>query len=296
MFYCPGKMSLNRQGVKMKIGIIGGTGMEQFFFSLIGAGSKLQKAKRFEHIYGDDIFYYALEIGSDIIYFIDRHHCFGDFSLPHQLLKTNAQQKYMYLLSQILGVKVVLATSAVGAIRNSVNVCVPQTGEIYCPVDAIDYTALPFTFANMVGVDSANFHRSMDDLFCSKIAEIVFNVSHGKIEHNGILGSTLPGPRFETRAEIEKYRKEGIDFLSMSTCFPEAVLAREAGMSYGLLACVSNLCPETGDPLKGDHVKRVMSDNMVRLSQVLLATIQHLSKTDCLRGCTCQKFTSVFSS
>lgn len=278
----------------MKIGLIGGTGMEELLLGLANLGDGGGSIKRaFEHVYGEEVCYSVLSIGSNTIYFIDRHHSLGDFLLPHQLIRRKAQQRYIYLLSKILGARVVLATSAVGAIIGSANLDNPQVGEIYCPTDAIDYTGLPFTFADMLNQASVDFHRSMDDLFCHSLARLMVDVSKGGVSRKGILGSTLQGPRFETRAEIDRYRKDGVDFLSMSTCFPEAVLAREAGMSFGLLACVTNLCPEASAPLNGSQVKRAMKDQQLKLLQILLGTIDFLSTGGYLSGCDCRSFSSV---
>lgn len=276
----------------MKVAVIGGTGMGQI---LSGIADKSTSISEEVPAYGGFVFFEVLEINGRTIYFVDRHHSLGGFSLPHQLIKNKAQQRYMYALSKLLGVQVVLATSAVGAIKNGVNLSHPQVGEIYCPTGAIDYTGLPFTFADsMNAADPTIFHRSMDDLFCSKLARLMSDADHGLVRTKGILGSTLQGPRFETRAEIDKYQRDGIDFLSMSTCFPEAVLAREAGMSYGLLACVSNICPETFNVLNGDQVKRAMSEQQFRLSQILLNTINSLDRGVNLLDCTCRQFRSVF--
>ena len=54
----------------------------------------------------------------------------------------------------------------------------------------------------------------------------------------GVYGVTQ-GPRLETAAEIQKMRRDGCDIVGM-TAMPEAVLAREAGIKYGLIALSVN--------------------------------------------------------
>ena len=54
----------------------------------------------------------------------------------------------------------------------------------------------------------------------------------------GVYGVTQ-GPRLETAAEIQKMRRDGCDIVGM-TAMPEAVLAREAGINYGLIALSVN--------------------------------------------------------
>jgi len=54
----------------------------------------------------------------------------------------------------------------------------------------------------------------------------------------GCYGATQ-GPRLETRAEIERLRRDGCDLVGM-TGMPEAALARELGLDYACLAIVAN--------------------------------------------------------
>lgn len=61
----------------------------------------------------------------------------------------------------------------------------------------------------------------------------------------GCYGATQ-GPRFETRAEIARMRRDGCDLVGM-TGMPEAALAREAGLEYACLAPVANWAAGAGD-------------------------------------------------
>lgn len=54
----------------------------------------------------------------------------------------------------------------------------------------------------------------------------------------GCYGATQ-GPRLETRAEIERLRRDGCDLVGM-TGMPEAALARELGLDYACVAIVAN--------------------------------------------------------
>lgn len=275
----------------MRLAVIGGTGMRKLLFS---SADRCQKEAAQTPI-GGLCHYHRLDIGKHEVYFVDRHHSLGEFHLPHQLLLSQAQQHYMSFLAVKLGLKVFLATSAVGAIRGSYNIGECSRGDIYYPSDAIDYTGWPFTFADFLDRHATKFHRSMDQLFCPDLAQLISGLTQGNVQNIGILGSTLCGPRFETRAEIEKYRRDGVDFLSMSTCFPEAVLARELGVSYGLLACVSNLCPEiAGNKLDGQHVQLVMAQQQDRLVDIIMKTMDELDRQNNWPDYTCQQQPSVF--
>jgi len=61
----------------------------------------------------------------------------------------------------------------------------------------------------------------------------------------GCYGATQ-GPRFETRAEVARMRRDGCDLVGM-TGMPEAALAREAGLDYACLAPVANWAAGCGD-------------------------------------------------
>lgn len=61
----------------------------------------------------------------------------------------------------------------------------------------------------------------------------------------GCYGATQ-GPRFESRAEVERMRRDGCDLVGM-TGMPETALARELGLDYACLAPVANWAAGCGD-------------------------------------------------
>lgn len=50
---------------------------------------------------------------------------------------------------------------------------------------------------------------------------------------------TIEGPRFSSRAESLMFRSWGADVINMTTV-PEAILAKEAGMSYASIAMATD--------------------------------------------------------
>ena len=76
------------------------------------------------------------------------------------------------------------------------------------------------------------------------------------------------GPRLETAAEI-KYQKDGCDIIGM-TAMPECSLAKEIGISYGIIAFVVNWCAGINDSSKIDP------DEIVEISIAAVSILKKL--------------------
>lgn len=62
--------------------------------------------------------------------------------------------------------------------------------------------------------------------------------------HSGVYLATL-GPSYETPAEIRAFGKLGADAVGMSTV-PEAIVARQCGLSVAAVSCITNLAAGLG--------------------------------------------------
>jgi 5'-methylthioadenosine phosphorylase len=87
----------------------------------------------------------------------------------------------------------------------------------------------------------------------------------------------IQGPRFSTRAESAWFSSNGWDVVNM-TQYPEAALAREAGLAYAGIALVTD--HDAGvpgvEPVTQEEVFRVFDDNLARLRTLLLTVIGRL--------------------
>jgi purine-nucleoside phosphorylase len=133
------------------------------------------------------------------------------------------------------GCATVVLTNAAGGVRDGMHV-----GEPVLIADHMNLTAL----SPLVGAQFVD----LTDLYSPRLRALAREIDPTLAE--GVyLG--LPGPHFETPAEIRMFRSWGADLVGMSTVL-EAIAARAAGVEVFGLSLVTNLAAgTTGEPL--DH-------------------------------------------
>jgi purine-nucleoside phosphorylase len=96
----------------------------------------------------------------------------------------------------------------------------------------------------------ANF-VDLTDLYSPRLRAVAKRIDPSLTE--GVYAG-LPGPHYETPAEIRMLRVLGADLVGMSTVL-EAIAARAAGLEVFGLSLVTNLAAGiTGEPLNADEV------------------------------------------
>jgi purine-nucleoside phosphorylase len=86
----------------------------------------------------------------------------------------------------------------------------------------------------------------------------------------------LPGPQYETPAEIRMLRTVGADLVGMSTVH-ETIAAREAGAQVLGVSLVTNLAAGmTGQPLNHEEVLEAGRQSAARMGSLLAAVIARL--------------------
>lgn len=169
------------------------------------------------------------------------------------------------------GVRWCIGINVVGAI---VPGFVP--GELAVPDQLIDYTA--GRAATFVGAGSAvehtEFTEPFDPILRGRIAAAI--AACGYASRHGVYGVTQ-GPRLETAAEIDRLERDGCAMVGM-TAMPEAVLAREIGMSYAICAAAVNYAAGRAPSGKSIHAQlaQYASTGMIRIAQVLEVVIPQL--------------------
>jgi len=146
---------------------------------------------------------------------------------------------------QQVGVGICFATAAVG----SLSVARPVGTYVAC-ADFLDLSG-----RNLTLYDDQVVHTPFAQPFGPRARAAILSSNEFKIEDGGTyLG--LNGPRFETPHEIQMLAAIG-DVVGM-TAASEAILMKEAGIEYGLLAVVTNLGEGLGGPVEHDLVGDVM--------------------------------------
>ncbi len=87
------------------------------------------------------------------------------------------------------------------------------------------------------------------------------------------------GPRFETRAEIRWLRAAGVTAVSQ-TSGPEAVLAGELGLSYGLVGFPVNYATGVSEPETEEELGRLLALSAEVLTRLVLRAVEVLGEED----------------
>lgn len=133
-----------------------------------------------------------------------------------------------------IGCKEVFAFSAMCSIVPEINV-----GEIVVPDQLIDYTwNRQATFFNSQ-IDTVKY-TEFSEPYASPTREKLIAIAEKQDcgYQDGATYGVTQGPRYETKAEIRRYRNDGCHLVGM-TGMPEASLAQEVGIDYAVCGLVT---------------------------------------------------------
>ncbi|MFC1682373.1 S-methyl-5'-thioadenosine phosphorylase [Nanoarchaeota archaeon] len=252
----------------MKIGIIGGSGLEK--------GDVLRDVEEVavETPYGmPSSVVKKGKLGDVEVYIISRH------GLDHEITPSKVNNRANVLALKQLGCEFVLATTAVGSLRNNI-----QPGDFVIANQFIDFTKHRIsTFYDdfLDGVKHTSMAEPFSDLLRSYLIESCFELGLNHHKIGTIL--TIEGPRFSTRAESFMFQKFA-HVVNMSTA-PEAVLAKEAGLEYAVVAMATDYdCWKKNEiPVSWEEIERVMNLNSENVKKILIKVIEKISSQDVSR-------------
>src|SRR4030043_2113979 len=248
----------------MKIGIIGGSGLENP--EILSE----YKQKEVDTPFGKPSSPLITgKINGIEVMIISRH------GLKHEIPPTEVNNRANIFALKYEGCKYILATTAVGSLREEI-----KRGDFVILDDFFDFTKqrkLSFFEKFEFGPIHTPMVNPFSDILRKKLIESCRELNFFCHEKGTVI--TIEGSRFSTRAESRMFRQFGADVINMSVA-PEAILANEAEVPYGVIAMSTDYdCWKEGEEnVTWEMIKEIMKDNTERVKKVLLKVIDSFSR------------------
>jgi 5'-methylthioadenosine phosphorylase len=216
----------------------------------------------------------VFQVGRWTVGSISRHGT-GHHHLPH----TVPHRANLVALKE-LGARAVLATTSVGAVHTDIPLGKPILfDDLFFPENRLPNGEPCTTFTepgdpergHLIGIEpfSPNLRRKMG--LAARGLGIEATVG-------GVYAHTN-GPRFETRAEIKALGTVGVAAVSQ-TCGPEAILAGELELPYGLAGFAVNYATGVVKPEPKEDLDRLLALSAEILPRLILRTVEILEEED----------------
>ena len=256
--------------MKKKVAIIGGSGLYEL------KGVKRIKEVSMDTPYGkpsDAIIicnFEGRELG-----FLPRH------GRGHTLSPSEVPSRANIYGLKKLGFETIISISAVGSLKEDI-----RPLDFVVPDQIIDLTKNregSFFGGGIVG------HMSFAEPFCKDLRGHIYGTVEKRREvrvHRGETYICIEGPSFSSKAESKLYRSWGCGVIGM-TVVPEAKLAREAGVCYGLVAMVTDYdCWKEGEEaVSGALILKNIKENIKNIKLLLLDILKDMPTLD---RCICR--------
>jgi len=178
---------------------------------------------------------------------------------------------YPVWVFKLLGIKKLIITNAAGGINEHY-----RLGDLVCIRDHIKLVAdspvrgknIPELGPRFFDMQKA-YSPALCELAMKKAAELDIELKEG-------VYAFMPGPQFETPAEIQMLRLLGADLVGMSTV-PEVIAAAQCQIPVLCVSCVTNMAAGmTGAAITEKEVVdtgKLVSGKMLRLMSAVIGTI-----------------------
>jgi 5'-methylthioadenosine phosphorylase len=256
--------------MKVELAIIGGTG---FYHPEIIENTEELSLKT---PYGDTHLLVGTYMNTPVA-FLSRH------GMKHGVPPHRVNYRANISALKDLGVKRVLATTAVGSLRKKLS-----PGTMVITDQFIDFTkGRDGTFYE--GEDSGGVvHTDFSEPYCGQLRKYLIKSIAARGIDYASKGTYIctEGPRYETPAEIKAFALWGADVVGM-TGVPEATLAREAGLCYANLSLITNYAAGISPHiLTHREVVEMMEKKINLLREIILEVLVALPEA---RECNCWK-------
>lgn len=172
---------------------------------------------------------------------------------------------------KLLGTKTVVLTNAAGGI----NVELTQ-GALMVISDHLNLMGLNPLRGPNDGRFGVRF-PDMSEVYSRELQEMTVQEARAMgVEVRRGIYAALPGPSYETPAEIHMLRTFGADAVGMSTV-PEAIVARQMGMNVLGISCITNMAAGISDqPINHEEVMETGERVRTTFTQLLRRVIARL--------------------
>jgi 5'-methylthioadenosine phosphorylase len=252
----------------IRIGVIGGSGVYR-----MEALQDIEEIRLYTPFGEPSDAYVVGTLHGQRVAFLARH------GRGHRISPTRLNQRANIYGFKMLGVEYLIGVSACGSLQEHY-----APGHVVIPDQLVDRTrlrALSFFDDPSAGTDGLVVHVGLADPFCATLNEICYEaaLATGNPVHLGGTFVTIEGPRFSTKAESNVFRSWGMDIIGMTTT-PEAQLAREAEMSYSVMAHVTDydVWHESEEAVTVDAVVRVLQHNAEVAKEAIASAVQALAQ------------------
>lgn len=222
------------QGAPIRVGVIGGSGL--YKLESIEPVAEINVSTPWGS--PSSPITIARTSGGNHVAFLARH------GRTHSILPSNVPNLANIAALKHLGVRAILAFSAVGSLREEI---APK--DFVVPSQIIDRTKgiRRSSFFGFGEEEQVVAHAGFGDPFCEILRPLVAQTVRQTLKvhspqvnvHEAKTVVCMEGPQFSTRAESLMYRSWGGDIINMSV-LPEAKLAREAELAYVLIATATD--------------------------------------------------------
>ena len=248
----------------VKVGMIGGTGLEQL--NILENPEEIDVSTPFG---SPSSSFYTGRMGPVEVVICSRH------GREHTITPTHVNNRANIAAMKALDCSMIIGTTACGSLREEI-----RRGDLVIPDQFIDFTRhRPVTFFDEFEPGEMQ-HAPMADPFSEKVRNLL-------IESAGELGLsfhpkgtvvTIEGPRFSTRAESKMFRLLGADIINMSTA-PEAILAFEAGIPYGVVALSTDYdsWKHEENPVTWEEIVQVFTENVKSVTNLLIHCLKKVN-------------------
>jgi len=260
------------------VGVIGGSGVGDALVDQLTDSRPLEVDTPFGKPSGPLI---LGRFGGRDVAFLNRH------GPGHHLNPSTVPYAANIFALKTVGVHTLLATGAVGSLRMEI-----APGHLVAVDQFIDKTfRRQSSFFDTLGA----VHCEMAHPVCHRLHKLLIQAGvHLDVTvHSQGTYVCMEGPQFSTQAESHMHRQWGADLIGM-TALPEAKLAREAQMCYGLIALASDY--DAWRPHEGGMEKQALlaeiignlkkaTANCIQLLDAVLGAAEALIEP----GCSCRR-------